>query len=223
MVWGCLIHRPPPILSLGRLVFTPQGDPMIQNSSSDLMALLEMPVTQHLFKKRIVVLSEGINGSVAKRTINQILALEADNATEPIWMFLNSPGGEVSSGFAIYDTMRFVQPDVKVVVTGLAASIATIILLGAAKQHRYSMPSSRLLIHQPLIGGNVTGQASDIEITAKEILRTRERIQELYHAETGQPKDRIARDIERDYWMSAQESVEYGLISRLVSSWKDVQ
>lgn len=188
----------------------------------DLASLIDGISQKTLFKSRKLVLSEGIGSASARRVIEQLLALEADNATDPIWLFLNSPGGEVNSGFGIYDTMRFIKPEVKVIVTGLAASIATVILLGAKRENRLAMPNSRLLIHQPLIGGYVQGQATDIDITAREILKTRERIAELYNRETGQPVERIQRDIERDYWMTAQEAKDYGLISRIVSGWNEL-
>lgn len=191
--------------------------------ANDISSLLEDATARNLlFKRRVIVLSESVHSQMAKKIIGDLLALEADDPTKDIWMFLNSPGGEVSSGFGIYDTMRFIRPKIKVVVTGLAASIATVILLGADKENRVSTPNSRLLIHQPLIGGNIQGQASDIEITAKEILKTREKLVELYHKETKQTKERLARDIERDYWMDAQEAMEYGLVSRVVSSWSDL-
>jgi ATP-dependent Clp protease, protease subunit len=188
----------------------------------DFASLLEGLSSRTLFKNRKIILSEAVTSHSARKVIEQLLALEADNAQEPIWMFLNSPGGEVNSGFGIYDTMRFIRPEVKVIVTGLAASIATVILLAAKKENRISMPNSRLLIHQPLIGGYVQGQATDIDITAREILKTRERIAELYNKETGQPLERVQRDIERDYWMTAPEAKEYGLIHRIVSNWGEL-
>ena len=188
----------------------------------DIATLLEGTAQRTLFKNRRLVVSEAITSHSARKIIEQLLALEADDASKDIWMFLNSPGGEVNSGFGIYDTMRFIKPEVKVLVTGLAASIATVILLGAKKEFRYSMPNSRLLIHQPLIGGSVQGQATDIEITAKEILKTRERIAQLYERETKQPFERVQKDIERDYWMTAEEAKEYGLITKIISSWGEV-
>jgi ATP-dependent Clp protease, protease subunit len=188
----------------------------------DLSALVDGGQQRTLFKSRRIVLSEGVSSQTAKRVVEQLLALEADDPSKDIWMFLNSPGGEVNSGFGIYDTMRFIKPEVKVMVTGLAASIATVILLGAKKQFRYSMPNSRLLIHQPLIGGSIQGQATDIEITAREILKTRERIAHLYVAETGQNFERVQRDIERDYWMTADEAKEYGLLARIVNNWGEI-
>jgi len=188
----------------------------------ELTSVLEGLAQKTLLKNRKIILSEPVTSASAKRVIEQLLTLEADDASKDIWMFVNSPGGEVNSGFAIYDTMRFIKPEVKVMVTGLAASIATVILLAAKKEFRMSMPNSRLLIHQPLIGGAVQGQATDIEITAREILKTRERIAQLYTKETGQPLERVQKDIERDYWMTADEAKEYGLITKIVSSWNEI-
>jgi ATP-dependent Clp protease protease subunit len=202
--------------SLNEVPMTPAAN------SVSLPSLAQLETTQKLLDKRMLVISEGINSSVAKRVIEQLFLLEANNPQEDIWIFLNSPGGEVNSGYGIYDTMKFVRPRVRVLVTGLAASIATVILLGADKDSRFATPNSQLLIHQPLIGGNIQGQASDIEITANEILKTRERIAKLYHEETKMPLDKIQRDIERDYWMSAQEAQGYGLITTVVSQWSQI-
>jgi ATP-dependent Clp protease, protease subunit len=189
----------------------------------DLSSILEAATHKKLFDQRLIVLSEAIHSASAKRIIEQLLALEAADPSKEIWLFLNSPGGEINSGFGIYDTIRFIRPEVKIIVTGLAASAATVILLAAEAKYRYSLPNARLLIHQPLIGGNIQGQASDIEIHAKEILRTREKIAELYNKETKQPIERVRKDIERDYWMTAQEALEYGLITKVISSWNEVR
>lgn len=171
-----------------------------------------------LIEKRTIFVSEGINSSVAKKVVNHLLAMEAQDNSQPIYMYLNSPGGEVNSGFAIYDTMRFIKSDVRVVCTGLCASIATIMLLGADKKHRYGMPNAKYLIHQPLIGGNVQGQASDLEITAREIIKTRKKINDLLSEECGQSFDRVEEDTTRDYWMNSDEALEYGLISKIVAN-----
>lgn len=192
-------------------------------NSDDLHSLLETATHKKLFEQRLIVLSEAINANSAKRVIENLLALEVSDPSKDIWIFLNSPGGEVNSGFGIYDTIRFIAPKVKIVVTGLAASIATVILLAADPKYRFALPNSRLLIHQPLIGGSIQGQASDIEIHAKEILRTREKIAELYNKETKQPIERVRKDIERDYWMTAQEAQEYGLVHRIIANWNEVR
>jgi ATP-dependent Clp protease protease subunit len=195
---------------------------MARAELDDLSNLLESSATRHLFQNRTIVLSEGIGPDVARRVISQLLAFDALDPQKPVTMILNSPGGEVSSGFAIFDTMRFIRPEIRVVVAGLAASIATVILLGAEKKYRLSLPNSRILIHQPLIPGAVQGQASDLEITAREIVKTREKLAILYNQETGQPLERIQRDIERDYWMTAKEAQEYGLITRIITDRKEL-
>lgn len=195
---------------------------MASIDNQDILAAFEGRTGRQLFEARTIVLSEGISSRVAKRVIEQLLSFDLDDPNREILMFLNSPGGEVNSGFAIYDTLRFIRPKTKIIVSGLAASIATVILLGVPKANRLSLPNSQLLIHQPLIGGQMQGQASDIEITAKEILKTRDKIAELYHKETGQSMERVNRDIERDYWMSAPEALEYGLISRIVTGRNEI-
>jgi ATP-dependent Clp protease, protease subunit len=175
------------------------------------------PVGQRLFRSRQVPVFGAVDHELAGRVISQLLALEQDDPNAPITLILNSPGGSVTDGFAIYDTMRFVRPEVRVLCVGLAASIATVILLGAPKQWRLAMPSTRLLIHQVYIPGVVRGQASDLEITAKDLLNTRNRINALLAAETGQELSRIEHDTNRDYWMTAQEAFNYGLVSRVIA------
>lgn len=170
-----------------------------------------------LYKSRQIPVFGPVDHELAGRVIAQLLALEYENADAPITMILNSPGGSVTDGFAVYDAMRFIKPEVRVLCLGLTASIATIILLGAPKPWRLALPSTRLLIHQVYIPGVVRGQASDLEITAKDLLATRRRLNDLLAAETGQPIERIDRDTNRDYWMTAPEAVEYGLISRVVT------
>jgi len=169
-----------------------------------------------LLKTRTIPLFEPITPRSARRIVTSLLVLEAEDADKPVTLLVNSPGGSVDDGFAIYDTMRFVRCPVRAVCTGLAASAANIVLLGAPKGSRLSLPNTRILIHQPSTG--VQGQASDIAITAKEILKTRERLNGLLAAETGQPIDRIAQDTNRDYWMSAEEARAYGLIDRVIRS-----
>lgn len=191
-------------------------------SGMDLEQLAGQASESKLLEKRIIFVSEAINSTVAKRVVSQLLALDAQESNQPIYMYLNSPGGEVNSGFAIYDTMRFLSSEVRVVCTGLTASIATVMLLGAPKKHRYSMPNTRFLIHQPLIGGNIQGQASDLEITAKEIIKTRSKINQMLAKECGQPLEKVEEDTTRDYWMNAQEALEYGLITKIVGNLKEI-
>jgi ATP-dependent Clp protease protease subunit len=196
---------------------------MFQHDEMSLLLDAALGAQKKLFEQRLIILSESIQASSAKKVIAQLLALEAIDPNKDIWLFLNSPGGEINSGFGIYDTIRFVHPPVKIIVAGLAASAATVILLAAAPDYRYSLPNARLLIHQPLVSSHIQGQASDIEIHAKEIIRTREKIAQLYAQETKQPLERVSKDMERDYWMTATEALEYGLITQVVSSWSEVR
>jgi ATP-dependent Clp protease protease subunit len=187
-----------------------------------LEELSRIGLTERLIKSRILQVTGPIDDKVAARVISELLVLEADDATAPITMYVNSPGGSVTAGFAIYDVMRFVKPDIRVICTGLAASIATVILLGAPKHLRLALPNTRLLIHQPLIPMTVYGPASDLEITAAEIMKTRARINRLLAEETGKTVERIEADTQRDYWLTAAEAVEYGLIARVVTGRDEV-
>lgn len=175
-----------------------------------------------LKKTRTIELFGPVNGALAKKVIAQLFFLESEDPDKPITVLQNSPGGSVTDGFAIYDAMRFVKPEIKIVCIGLTASIATITLLGAKKENRLTLPNTEFLIHQPLIAGNVFGVASDLEITAKQILKTREIINEMLSRETGQPLDVVQRHTERDYWMNAQEALDYGLVSRIVTSRSEI-
>ncbi len=190
--------------------------------STDLEQLTGQQSENKLLEKRVIFVSEAINSTVAKRVVSHLLALDSQESGVPIYMYLNSPGGEVNSGFAIYDTMRFIGSEVRVVCTGLTASIATIMLLGAPKKHRYTMPNTRFLIHQPLIGGSIQGQASDLEITAKEIIKTRSKINQLLSQECNQPLEKVEEDTTRDYWMNAEEAVQYGLVTKVVANIKEI-
>jgi ATP-dependent Clp protease protease subunit len=150
-----------------------------------------------------------------------LLYLDHDDPTKPITIFINSPGGSADDGFAIYDMIRFVRPPVRIVSTGLSASAATVIMLAAKKENRLALPNARIMIHQPSMRS--FGAAEDIKRTAEQILKLRQRINELYAEETGQPIDKVSEDTDRDYWLSAQEAVEYGLIDRVVSSYEDIE
>jgi ATP-dependent Clp protease protease subunit len=143
------------------------------------------------------------------------LFLESENPDKDISFYINSPGGSVSAGMAIYDTMNFIKPDVSTLCTGMAASMGAFLLAAGAKGKRFSLPNSKVMIHQP--SGGSQGQATEIEIQAREILKTREQLNKILAERTGQPLDRIERDTERDYYMSAEESKEYGLIDQVIS------
>lgn len=171
-------------------------------------------IYSRLLKDRIVMLSTPIDDNVASSIVAQLLFLEAEDSKKDIYLYINSPGGVVTAGLAIYDTMQLIKPDVVTICVGQAASMAAVLLAAGAEGKRYSLPHSRIMIHQPL--GGFQGQATDIEIHAKEILRLKDTLNEILSKHTGQPKDRIERDTDRDYFMSAQEALEYGLIDKVL-------
>jgi ATP-dependent Clp protease protease subunit len=175
-------------------------------------------IDERLLKTRTVLLSSEVSPATARRVIERLLVLEAEDPDAPITLMVNSPGGEVHSGFGVYDVIRFIKPEVRVVCAGLTASIATIILLAVKKENRVALPNARLLIHQPLFSGEVFGPASDLEITANEILKTKEHINRVIAEGTGQTFEKVQHDTERDFWLSAEEAVAYGLVSRVVTS-----
>lgn len=177
---------------------------------------------QRLMESRSIFMSEGVSSDTARRIVSDLLILDS-MSSEPIKLYVNSPGGEVNSGFAIHDTIRFIKSEVKIINAGLCASIATIINCAAKKENRYSLPNTRFLIHQPLIMGHIQGQASDLEIHANEILKTREKLNGILSRECGQPLERVEKDTLRDYWMDADESKDYGLVTHIVSNISDVK
>ncbi len=178
-------------------------------------------LSQKLMKSRTIVIADVITKQLAQRVIAQLLILEQESPKEDIKMFINSPGGDADAGFAIYDMMRFVKPKVKAICAGVAASAAVIILIGAKKEYRFSLENSRILIHQPSTG--VHGTASDIQIEASEILKCREKINKLLSVETGQKVEKVENDTKRNYWMSAEEGIKYGLISKIVKTLDDIK
>jgi len=169
-----------------------------------------------LLKERIVFLGSPINDQVANAVIAQLLFLDREDPERDISIYLNSPGGVISSGLAIYDTIQMVRPDVSTICVGLAASMGTILLCGGAKGKRYALPNSTIHMHQPLSGAQ--GQASDIEIAAKEILRLQDIIRNILSERTGQPYEKIAQDTDRDYYLNPVQAVEYGLIDEVLAS-----
>ena len=172
-------------------------------------------IYSRLLKDSIVFIGAPIDDALANLVIAQMLFLEAEDPDRDILLYLNSPGGSISAGFAIYDTMQFIKPDVQTYCIGQAASMAAVLLGAGAKGKRYSLPNSRIIIHQPLMTG-LGGQATDIDIHAREILRMRARLNEILAGHTGQPLERIAEDTERDYIMSAEQSREYGIIDQVI-------
>ncbi len=178
------------------------------------------PLVEKLLESRIILLSDPIDADVAEEVTSKLLLLDEEDQEAPVDLYLNSPGGSVDAGFAIYDVMRFVSAPVRCICTGLTASAAIIVLLGAVKEDRLSLPNARFLIHQPSAG--VHGSTADIEIEANQILQIREKINALIAEETGQPEDKVGDDTRRNYWMDAPAAVEYGLVSRIVESKKDL-
>ena len=171
---------------------------------------------RHALKTRTVLLFGGIEPKLTREVVKQLLILDGVSSKRPIKLFINSPGGVADDGFAIYDVLRFVRAPVTTVVTGLAASAATIVMCGAPKERRFVLPHSRIMLHQPSVG--IRGTAADIEISAKEIIRLRTKANELFAGETGKSVEQIAKDMHRDFWMSAQEAVDYGLLAKVVES-----
>lgn len=167
-------------------------------------------IYSRLLKERVVFLVGPVEDEVANLVVAQLLYLESDNPDKEINLYINSPGGSLSAGLAIYDTMQYIAPDVSTMCIGRAASISALLLAGSARGKRYCLPHSRILIQQPL--GGFQGQATDIAIHAKEILRSRARVEEILAKHTGQPLERVRADIERDYFIGAHEALEYGLI-----------
>jgi ATP-dependent Clp protease protease subunit len=178
------------------------------------------PILKQLLESRSILLTGPVTDELSQKILAQLLVLDAQDAEKPIRVYINSPGGSVDAGYAIYDAMRFVRAPVYAICAGLAASAATVILLGAEKGKRLSLPNTRFLLHQPSTG--MQGQASDISIGAQQILNLRARINKLLAEETGQPLERIETDTHRDYWMTAGESVEYGLIDSIIESAGDL-
>ena len=168
-----------------------------------------------LLKTRSILISGEIDKKMAEKVVNQLLMLEAEN-DEPIKVFIDSPGGDVDSAYAIFDMIRFVKPKVIMIAMGLAASAGALILLAGEKENRFGFPNSHYLIHQPLSG--VRGVATEIEIHAKEIEKTRQKINALIAKETGKSLQQVEKDTDRDYWLSAEEALDYGLISKIISN-----
>lgn len=172
-------------------------------------------IYSRLLRERIVFLGSGVDDTLADSIVAQLLYLDAEDPEKDVQIYINSPGGSITAGMAIYDTMQQIRPDVVTICFGLAASMGAFLLSGGAKGKRMALPSARIMIHQPL--GGAQGQAVDIEIQAREILYLKQRLNELLAGHTGQPLDKIAEDTERDFFMSAAEASDYGLIDTVIS------
>ena len=173
-------------------------------------------IYSRLLKDNVIFLGSAIDDTVANLVIAQMLFLEAENPEKDIFLYINSPGGSVSAGFAIYDTMQYVKPDVATMCMGMAASFAAVLLAGGTKGKRYALPNSRVLLHQPWLQG-LGGQASDIDIHAKDIIRMKRRINEILAEHTGQPIDKIDRDTDRDYILAANDAKDYGVVDQVIA------
>jgi ATP-dependent Clp protease protease subunit len=173
-------------------------------------------IYSRLLKERVIFLVGQVNDHMANLIVAQLLFLESENPDKDISLYINSPGGSVSAGMAIYDTMQFIKPQVSTLCTGMAASMGAFLLAAGAKDKRFSLPNSRIMIHQP--SGGAHGQASDIEIQAREILYLRERLNTILAEKTGQSVEQIGKDTERDNFMSADEAVSYGIIDKVLST-----
>ncbi|WP_028451054.1 ATP-dependent Clp endopeptidase proteolytic subunit ClpP [Chitinilyticum aquatile] len=174
-------------------------------------------IYSRLLKERVVFLVGPVNDQTANLVVAQLLFLESENPDKDIHLYINSPGGSVTAGMSIYDTMQFIKPNVSTLCIGMAASMGAFLLAGGAEGKRFALPNSRIMIHQPLIGG-LAGQASDIEIHAKELIKTKRQLNELLAKHTGQPVETIERDTDRDNFLSAAEAKAYGLIDEVLVS-----
>ena len=172
-------------------------------------------IYSRLLKERVIFLVGPVNDHTANLVVAQMLFLESENPDKDISLYINSPGGSVSAGLAIFDTMQFIKPDVSTLCTGLAASMGAFLLAAGAQEKRFSLPNSRIMIHQPL--GGAQGQAADIEIQAREILYLRERLNQILADKTGRSIEQIARDTDRDNFMSAEQAAEYGMIDKVLT------
>jgi len=174
-------------------------------------------IYSRLLKENIIFMGTPVDDAIANLIIAQMLFLEAEDPEKDISIYINSPGGSITAGLAILDTMRFVKPDIVTICVGQAASMAAVLLAAGSKGKRFSLPNSRIMIHQPSMQG-LAGQATEIDIYAREILRMRETLNKLLAEATGQPVDRVARDVDRDYIMSPEQALDYGMIDRVITS-----
>lgn len=179
-------------------------------------------IYSRLLKERIIFLVGPVDDHTANLVVAQLLFLESENPDKDIYFYINSPGGSVTAGMSIYDTMKFIKPDVQTLCLGQAASMGAFLLSAGTKGKRFALPNSRIMIHQPLISGGLGGQASDIEIHARELLKLKEKLNKILAEHTGKSIEEVARDTDRDNFMSAQEAMEYGLIDKVITSRNDV-
>ncbi len=173
-------------------------------------------IYSRLLKDRIVFLGEDVNETTASLVVAQMLFLESEDPGKDIHLYINSPGGVVTGGMAIYDTMQYIKCDVSTICIGMAASMGAFLLAGGAKGKRYALPNAEIMIHQP--SGGTKGQATDIQIAAENIIKTKKKLNQILSDNTGKPIEQVAEDTERDYWMNAEEALEYGLIDSIITN-----
>ena len=175
-------------------------------------------IYSRLLRDRVIMLGRPIDDTMANLLVAQLIFLAADDAEKEIQIYINSPGGSVASGFAIYDTMQYIKPPISTVAMGMAASFATVILMAGAKGRRFALPNARIHLHQPLIGGRgLQGQATDLDIHAREIMRIKKEVNELISHHTGQSVERVEKDSDRDFYLSPEEAIDYGLIDGIIA------
>jgi ATP-dependent Clp protease protease subunit len=181
------------------------------------------PIDQHLFESRTIFVSGEVNSELAVRVNRQLLAMERADSHSPIVLWIDCPGGEMFSGFSIYDTAQFIRPPVFTVIAGLAASMGSVISLTAKKERRFALPNSKFLIHQPLIAGVMRGSASELEIHAADIIATKKRLHQLYSERTGTPIEVYQELMERDHWIDPKRAVELGMVSKIIRSRDELE
>ncbi|MFN2117160.1 MAG: ATP-dependent Clp protease proteolytic subunit [Candidatus Promineifilaceae bacterium] len=196
-----------------------EEEPIEQDQEQEQEKQSEPGIAKKLLDSRTILLFGEINMDVAREITKQLLVLDADS-NDPIKLYINSPGGHVESGDTIYDMIRFVNSPVKVIGTGWVASAGALIYAAAEKENRYSLPNTRFLLHQPM--GGARGQATDIAIEAEEILKMRKRLNQIFADQTGQPLEKVEEDTDRNFWMSAKEAKEYGLVGNIIGSFSDI-
>jgi ATP-dependent Clp protease, proteolytic subunit ClpP len=197
---------------------------------SDNMSLVPMVIEQtnrgersfdiysRLLNDRIIMLGDIVNDETASLIVAQMIFLESQDPDKDIFFYINSPGGSISSGFAIYDTMQYIKCDVSTICIGMAASMGSFLLTAGTKGKRFALPNSEILIHQPLVSGGIQGQATDIKIHTDWLLRTKDKINRIYSERTGQPLEKIQKDVERDFFMTAEEAKSYGIIDKILAT-----
>ncbi|MFA6855990.1 MAG: ATP-dependent Clp protease proteolytic subunit [Treponema sp.] len=197
--------------------------PLCDDEDEEKKKMPEMPdpLTEKFLKTRQIILSGEINKDLADKIVRQLLVLEADSSEKNIYMYIDSPGGDVDAGFAIFDMIRFIKAPVLLIGMGLIASAATLVLLAVPKERRIGLPNSHYLIHQPMSG--MKGVATDIEIHAKELAKTHAKLNQIISNETGKPVDQVAKDTDRDHWLDAGEAQEYGLISAVICKREELE